>query len=155
MKIEETNNHMYFEDVACMATRSTDDTVHFEDVVKEEKWREVMNKEIIEKNNTWSLTHLPRGAKKVGVKWIYKTKHDEHGNVIKHKAYLVAKGYSQREGVDYTEVYAPVARLDTICTVITLTSNNMWNVYRLDVKSVFLQGTLNEDVYVEQPIGYE
>lgn len=129
----------------------------FDDAVKEEKWREAMNNEIqsIEKNNTWSLINLSKGAWKVGVKWIYKTKRDENGEVVKHKTRLVAKGYSQREGVDYTEVYAPVERLDTVRTIIALAASRRWNVYQLDVKSAFLHGNLKENVYVEQPKGYQ
>lgn len=83
---------MWLEDVAFMSTRDTDDPLYFKDVVQDENWKEAMNKEIssIQKNNTWSLNHLPK-AKKFAVKWLYKTKHDEHGEVIKHKARLVAK----------------------------------------------------------------
>jgi len=68
----------------------------------------------IERNNTLELTRLPEGGKKVGVKWIFKTKFKEDGEVDKHKAHLVAKGYTQQHGIDYTEVFALVARLDTI-----------------------------------------
>lgn len=136
------------EETTYMVTGDINDPLYFEDAVKEEKWKEAMDKEInsIEKNNTWSLTHLPKGAKRVGVKWIYKTKRDEHGDVIKHKARLVAKGYAQREGVDYTEVYAPVARLDTVRVIIALAASKKWNIYQLDVKSAFLHGNLNEKV---------
>ena len=72
----------------------------------------------IEKNQTWSLSTLPEGAKCIGVKWLYKTKLNKNGEVSKYEARLVAKGYSQEHGIDYTEVYAPVARMDTIRTII-------------------------------------
>lgn len=128
-----------------------EDPTLFEDAVREDKWRKAMDNEInsIEKNKTWVLTKLPAGAKKVGVKWIYKTKRDEHGEVVKHKARLVAKGYSQREGIDYSEVFAPVARLDTVRTIIALAAQKKWRIFQLDVKSAFLHGDLNEKVYVE------
>lgn len=81
-----------------------------------------MNEEInsIIKNETWVLKSLPQGAKSIGVKWIYKTKFNERGEINKYKARLVAKGYSQKHGIDYTEVYAPVARMDTIRTIINI-----------------------------------
>ncbi|GAA0143493.1 transmembrane signal receptor [Lithospermum erythrorhizon] len=108
----------------------------------------------IQKNNTWSLTELPRSSKSIGVKWIYKTKRDENGEIIKHKTRLVAKGYSQKEGIDYIEVFSPVARMDTIRMIISLAAHNGWKLYQLDVKSAFLQGDLNEEVYIDQPEGF-
>jgi hypothetical protein len=88
----------------------------YEEAVKSYNWKEAMDAKIqsIQRNETWSLTELPAGAKKIGVKWIYKTKLNEFGEVDKFKAWLVAKGYAQQHGVDYTEVFAPVARMDTI-----------------------------------------
>ena len=101
--------------------------------------------EAIERNDTWELTDLPTEAKKVGVKWIYKTKFNENGEVDKYKARLVAKGYTQEHEVDYTEVFAPVARLDTIRVVISLAALKEWTIYQLDVKSAFLHGELSEE----------
>jgi hypothetical protein len=97
---------------------SAEDPVTFEEAYKSMKWREAMDMEIgaINKNETWELTELPAGAKRIGVKWVFKTKFNERGDVDKHKARLVAKGYSQRQGIDYNEVFAPVARWDTIRT---------------------------------------
>ncbi|PRQ54239.1 putative RNA-directed DNA polymerase [Rosa chinensis] len=79
---------------------------------------------------------------------------NENGDVDKHKARLVAKGYSQRHGIDYNEVFAPVARWDTIRTILALASFKGWCVFQLDVKSAFLHGELNETVYIDQPQGY-
>ncbi|KAH9687063.1 hypothetical protein KPL70_014633 [Citrus sinensis] len=110
--------------------------------------------EAIEKNNTWELTTLLVGAKTIGVKWIFKTKLNENGDVEKYKARLVAKGYAQQYGIDYKEVFVPVARWDTIRMVIALAAQKGWNVYQLDVKSAFLHEELNEAVYVDQPQGY-
>ncbi|CAJ2658384.1 unnamed protein product [Trifolium pratense] len=96
-----------------------------------------------------------KGAKAIGVKWIFKTKFNENGKIEKYKARLVAKGYSQKHGVDYGEVYAPVARWDTIRTILCLAAYEKWPVLQLDVKSAFLHSELMEDVYVMQPLGYQ
>ncbi|RVW64797.1 Retrovirus-related Pol polyprotein from transposon TNT 1-94 [Vitis vinifera] len=132
------------------------DPIHFEDAVKSEKWKKAMDLELaaINKNGTWELTELPEGGKKIGVKWIYKTKFNENGEVDKYKARLVAKGYTQQHGVDYTKVFAPVARMETIRLVVALAAQRKWTIYQLDVKSAFLHGELNEEVFVEQPCGY-
>lgn len=133
------------------------DPIYFEDAVKHEHWRLAMESEIkeIERNDTWDLTDLPAGAKIIGLKWVYKTKLKENGELDKFKARLVAKGYVQQQGIDYTEVFAPVARMDTIRMIVALAAQRGWSLYQLDVKSAFLHGELKEDVYVEQPRGYE
>ncbi|RVW74620.1 Retrovirus-related Pol polyprotein from transposon RE2 [Vitis vinifera] len=84
----------------------------------------------------------------------YKTKLKENGEVDKHKARLVAKGYKQEVGVDYKEVFAPVARHDTIRLVIAMTTQNSWLIFQLDMKSAFLHGDLKEEVFIDQPPGY-
>jgi hypothetical protein len=127
------------------------DPVFFYEAVKDAKWKMVMEAEIdaIERNDTWKLTYLPTGAKKVRVKWVYKTKFNENGEIDKYKARLIAKGYTQEHGIDYTEVFAPVACMDTVCLVISLTAQKQWTIFQLDVKSTFLHGYLSEDVFVE------
>jgi hypothetical protein len=132
------------------------DPIHFDDAVKSEKWRTAMDVEMeaIKRNGMWELMELPAGGKKVGVKWVYKTKLNEHGAVDKYKARLVVKGYSQQYGVDYTEVFAPVARMETIRLVVALAAQRGWTIYQLDVKSAFLYGELNEEIFVDQPCGY-
>ena len=134
-----------------------EDPSSFEEAEQEEVWRRAMEAEItsIEENKTWELMELPEGATVIGVKWVFKTKLNERGEIEKFKARLVAKGYHQREGVDFHEVFAPVARWDTIRMLIALAAEKGWNVFQLDVKSAFLQGELNEAVYVEQPKGFE
>ncbi|KAH9726279.1 hypothetical protein KPL70_008204 [Citrus sinensis] len=95
-----------------------------------------MDEEIkaIVKNDTWELTTLPKGHKAIGVKWVYKTKRNAKGEIERHKARLVAKGYSQKAGIDYDE--------------------NKWKIFQMDVKSAFLNGFLEEEVYIEQQLGY-
>ena len=83
----------------------------------------------IEKNQTWKLIDLLAGAKTIGVKWIYKTKLNELGEVDKYKARFVAKGYSQQQGVDFTEIYAPVARMDTVRMIVALAAQRGWTIY--------------------------
>jgi hypothetical protein len=100
------------------------------------------------------LADLPKGQKTIGVKWVYKTKLNEKGEIDKFKARLVVKGYKQEHGVDYQEVFAPVARQDTIRLVVSLAAQNSWPIFQLDVKSAFLNGELLEQVYIEQPPGY-
>ena len=131
--------------------------VSFEEAVQNKKWKDAMNEEIksIEKNDTWKLVILPKGHKAIGVKWVYKIKRNAKGEIEKHKARLVAKGYSQKAGIDYDEVFAPVARLETIRLIISLAAQNKWKIHQMDVKSAFLNGVLEEEVYIQQPSGYE
>ena len=145
------------EELNVMMILTEGDPSTFEEVVKSNKWIDAMNNEIeaIERNNTWYLTSLPKGVNSIGVKWIFKTKLNENGEIDKCKARLVEKGYAQQYGIDYTEVYAPVARLDTIRIIIALAAQQDWSIFQLDVKSAFLHGDLSEEVYVQQPQGYE
>lgn len=94
------------------AIAAKEDSTTFEEAILCKNWREAMKVEMdaIHRNNTWTLIDLPAGLKVVGVKWIFKTKYNEAGQVDKYKARLVAKGYTQQYGVDFTEVYAPIAR---------------------------------------------
>ena len=92
------------------------DPLYFDEAIKEDKWIKAMDEEIdsIERNNTWELMDLPKGKKCIGVKWVYKTKFDAKGQIVKNKARLVVKGFSQQYGVNYNETFSPVARLDTV-----------------------------------------
>lgn len=139
-----------------MMMAAESDPITFDEATKHQIWREAMACEIesIEKNLIWELTTLPKGVIPIGVKWVYKTKLNENGEVEKYKAWLVAKGYAQSYGIDYIEVFAPVARLDTIHTILAMAAHSGWEVFQLDVKSAFLHGKLEEDVYVKQPGGY-
>ncbi|KAL9235087.1 hypothetical protein vseg_009883 [Gypsophila vaccaria] len=132
------------------------DPIWFEEALKSKHWRSAMLSEIesIEKNQTWELTVAPKGIKPIGVKWVFKTKLDENGDVHKYKARLVAKGYAQQYGINYTEVFAPVARLDTIRIILAVAAHFSWEIFQLDVKSAFLHGELKEEVYVQQPEGF-
>jgi hypothetical protein len=88
------------------------------------------------------------------LKWVYKLKWNAEGEIVNHKARLVAKGYVQRQGIDFEEVFAPVARLDTVRLILAMAANWGWEVHHLDIKTTFLNGELVEDVFVAQPHGY-
>jgi hypothetical protein len=130
---------------------SSDELTSFTEAKYNPSWRKAMMEEMdsIEENGTWSIIDLPPGPKPIGVKWVFKVKRDEHGAVSKHKARHVVMGYEQRHGTDYDEVLAPVAWLDSVLLLITLTAHEGWEVHHMDVKSVFLNGDLQEEVYIE------
>jgi hypothetical protein len=126
------------------------------EALQDASWSKAMEEEMgcIEENETWTLADLPPGHKPIGLKWVFKVKRDENGTVVKHKARLVAKGFVQREGVDFEEVFAPVARLDSVRLLLAVAAQERWEVHHLDVKSAFLNGELKEEVYVAQPPGF-
>ena len=126
--------------------------------VKEEKvWRDACEDEIIsiKKNKTWTLVELPVGCKAIGLKWVFKVKRNADGSISKYKARLVAKDYVQRYGVDFDEVFSPVARIETVHVIMALAASNGWEIHHLDVKTAFLHGDLIEEVYVSQPEGFK
>nr|GEV35873.1 copia protein [Tanacetum cinerariifolium] len=103
----------------------------------------------------WVLVDLPHGKRAIGTKWVFRNKNDERGIVIRNKARLVAQGHTQEEGINYEEVFAPVARIEAIRLFLAYTSFMGFMVYQMDVKSAFLYGTIEEEVYVCQPLGFE
>jgi hypothetical protein len=119
-------------------------------------WRRAMEEELrsIEENRTWTLTELPQGRRAIGLKWVFKVKKDEHGAVVRHKARLVVKGYAQRHGIDYDEVFAPVARMEAVRLLLALAAHEGWEVHHMDVKTAFLNGDLQEEVFVVQAPGF-
>jgi hypothetical protein len=106
------------------------------------------------KNSTWEQATLPAGHRAIGLKWVYKIKRDPAGNIVKHKARLVAKGYAHRQGIDFDEVFAPVARLEMVRLLLAVAAHRCWTFHHMDVKSAFLNGDLVEEVYVQQPAGF-
>ena len=102
----------------------------------------------IKKNKTWDLVDPPLGCR---LKWVYKVKRDELSAIVMHKACLIAQGFVQREGIDFEEVFAPVARMESVCLLLALAAAKDWRVHHLDVKSAFLNGELAEMVFVRQP----
>ena len=110
---------------------------------------------VINKNGTWELVDRPKNQKIIGVKWVFRIKYNSDGSVNKLKARLVVKGYSQEYGVDFSNTFAPMARHDTIRVLVALIVKMGWKIHYLDVKSTFLNGVLEEDIYVEQPEGFQ
>ena len=116
-----------------------------------------MNEELdqIEKNKTWELVSRQENKNVIGTKWVFRNKINENGQVISNKARLVCKGYAQVEGVDFEETFAPVARLEAIRMFLAFASHKKLKVYQTDVKSAFLNGNFEEEVYNEQPKGFK
>jgi hypothetical protein len=116
-----------------------------------------MNDELdrIEKNNTWDMVYRPEGKNIIGSKWIFKNKLNEKGQVVRNKERLVCKGYAQIEGLDFDETFAPVAILEAIKIFIAYAFHKRFKVYQMDVKSSFLNGDLDEEVYMENLEGFE
>jgi hypothetical protein len=133
------------------------DPVSYVEYAKEDVWIKAKDKEIdsIERNNTWDLVNLAEINKSVGIKWVYKTKLNAEVEVEKYKARLVAQVFSQQPGIDYNKTFAPVAIIDTVGMVLAIAAQNRWIMHQMDVKLVFLNGYLEEEVYVRQPPGYE
>ena len=133
-----------------------EEPTNYSKAATEHNWREAMRCEIeaVEKNKTWKLTELPPGQKAIGLKWVFKTKRDTSGKIIKYKARIVAKGYVQKQGRDFDENFAPVTRLETVRILLALAAKYGWEVHHLDVKSAFLNGEIAEEVYVVQPEGF-
>nr|GFA18214.1 retrovirus-related Pol polyprotein from transposon TNT 1-94 [Tanacetum cinerariifolium] len=102
----------------------------------------------------WRLVSRPEGKSVIKIKWIFKNKKDESSLVIRNKARLVAVGYSQQEGIDYDETFAPVARIEAIRLFLAYAAHKDFTVYQMDVKTTFLNEILKEEVYVGQPLGF-
>ena len=131
-----------------------DPTNFAEDLVNPD-WDAAMDEEYhsLMANDIWDIVPLPKGRKLVRCKWVY-TKYASYGSVEILKARLVAKGFSQVEWIDYNETFAPVAKMNSICLVLSLASLHNWEAHQMDVKSGFLHGDLYEEIYMEQPPGY-
>ncbi|GJS10709.1 putative ribonuclease H-like domain-containing protein [Tanacetum coccineum] len=125
--------------------------------LSDSSWVEAMQEELLQfkLQQVWILVDLPFGKRAIRTKWVFKNKKDERGIVIRNKARLVAQGHRQEEGIDYEEVFAPVARIEAIRLFLAYASFMGFLVYQMDVKSAFLYGTIEEEVYVTQPPGFK
>jgi hypothetical protein len=127
-----------------------------EDALRNPDWVVAMQKELnnFTRNEVWHLVPCPN-QNVVGTKWVFHNKQDDHGVVTRNKARLVAKGYSQVKGLDFDETYAPIARLESIRILFAYSTYHVFKLYQMDMKSAFLNGPIKEEVYVEQPPGFD
>ena len=109
----------------------------------------------IMKNDVWDVVPRPEGKSVVTPKRIYKIKHAADGSIEKYKAIFVARGFSQKEGINYEETFAPVARYTSIRSILALAIVTKWKMHQMDVKTAFLNSVVEEEVYVEQPLSFE
>ncbi|GJZ61657.1 putative ribonuclease H-like domain-containing protein [Tanacetum coccineum] len=150
------NNHKDFQHCLFSCFLSQIEPKKISEALQDESWVNAMQEELLQfkLQKVWILVDLPNGKRVIGTKWFYRNKKDERGVVVRNKARLVALGYRQEEGIDYDEVFAPVARIEAIRIFLAFASYMGFIVYQMDVKSAFLYGTIDEDVYVSQPLGF-
>uniref|UniRef100_A0AAV1VF38 Reverse transcriptase Ty1/copia-type domain-containing protein n=1 Tax=Peronospora matthiolae TaxID=2874970 RepID=A0AAV1VF38_9STRA len=120
------------------------------------KWKEACDSEMesLRKTKTWDLVPLPKGRKAIGNRWVFRVKENQAGEVERFKARLVAKGFFQKRGIDYDEIFAPVAKFTSIRILFSLAAKFSLSVHQMDVKTAFLNGLLDEDIYMVQPDGH-
>ena len=107
------------------------------------------------RNEVWFLVDPPQNCHPIGTKWVFKNKLGKDGSVVRNKAHLVAQGFCQKEGIDYDETFAPVARLEAIRILLAFAASRGFKLFQMDVKSAFPNGFIEEEVYVKQPLGFE
>ncbi|GJY15075.1 putative ribonuclease H-like domain-containing protein [Tanacetum coccineum] len=150
------NNHKDFQHYLFACFLSQNEPKKISEALEDESWVDAMQEELLQFKiqKVWILIDLPYGKKAIGTKWVYRNKKDERGVVVRNKARLVAQGHRQEEGIDYDEVFAPVARIEAIRIFLAFASYMGFIVYQMDVKSAFLYGKIDEEVYVSQPPGF-
>lgn len=124
--------------------------------MKHKHWRDAMSREFnsTTENQTWDLVEVTEKMNLVGCRWVFTIKYNSDGTIDRYKAWIVAKGYHQQQGVDYEDTFSPVIKSTTIRTVLCLAVNRDWPVRQIDVNTAFLQGHLNEEVFMAQPPGF-
>jgi hypothetical protein len=129
----------------------------FEEAIQKKEWANAMTKEYqsIIKNDVWEIVPRPNSKDVVSSRWLFKIKHAADGSIEKYKARFVARGFSQKEGIDYEETFTPIARYTSIITIIALAAKMKWKLHQMDIKTAFLNGVIEEEVYIEQPQGFE
>ncbi|GJW48182.1 putative reverse transcriptase domain-containing protein [Tanacetum coccineum] len=153
---QQRTNHKDYQNYLFSCFLSQDGPKKITQALDDESWVEAMQEELLQFKiqKVWTIFDLPSGKKAIGTKWVYRNKKDERGIVVRNKARLVAQGYKQEEGIDYNEVFAPVARIEAIRLFLAYASLMNFFVYQMDVKSAFIYGTIEDEVYVSQPLGF-
>ncbi|GJW79930.1 putative ribonuclease H-like domain-containing protein [Tanacetum coccineum] len=153
---QQRNNHTDFQHCLFACFLSQVEPRSVAQALEDPSWVDAMQAEMqqFKFQNVWILVDLPEGKYAIGTKWILKNKRDARGIVVRNKARLVAQGHRQEEGIDYDEVFAPVARIEAIRLFLAFASYMGFMVYQMDVKSAFLYGSIDEEVYVTQPKGF-
>jgi hypothetical protein len=130
---------------------------YFEESIQMKEWEDAMIEEYqsIIKNDVWEIVPRPKSKDVVSSKWLFKIKHVVDGSIEKYKERFVTRGFSQKEGIDYEEAFAPIVRCTSIKTIVALVANMKWKLHQMDVKTTFLKGVIKEEVYIEQPQGFE
>jgi hypothetical protein len=138
---------------ALMCNLLDEEPTCFEEAIQKKEWADAMIEEYqsIIKNDVWEIVPRPKSKDVVSSKWLFKIKHAADGSIEKYKARFVACGFSQKEGIDYEETFAPVARYTSIRTIIALATKMQWKLHQMDVKTAFLNGVIEEEVYIEKP----
>ncbi|GJX02365.1 putative ribonuclease H-like domain-containing protein [Tanacetum coccineum] len=155
--VQQRINHKDFQNCLFACFLSQEEPKKIIQALKDRSWIEAMQEELLQfkLQQVWTLVDLPNGKRAISTKWVYINKKDKRGIVIKNKERLVAQGYSQEKGIDYDEVFAIVARIEAIRLFLAYALFKDFVVYQMDVKSAFLYGNIEEEVYVCQPPGFE
>ena len=125
--------------------------------LEKSQWMKAMHEEMgsLQKNGTYQLVELPKGKRPLKCKWVFKLKKDGNGKLVRYKARLVVKGFEQKKGIDFNEIFSPFVKMTSIRTILSIAASLDLEVEQLDVKTAFLHGDLEEEIYMEQPEGFE
>ncbi|KAK8681104.1 hypothetical protein V6N13_053511 [Hibiscus sabdariffa] len=147
--LKNTCHHVAF--ISCIEPKN------IKEALNDDYWILAMQEELnqFDRSNVWTLVERPNDKSTIGTKWVFRNKLDDSGNIVRNKARLVAQGYAQEEGIDFDQTYAPVARMEAIRMLLAFACHHEFKLFQMDVKSAFLKGFINEEVYVEQPPGFK
>jgi hypothetical protein len=143
--------------MALMCNLLDEEPTCFEEAIQKKEWENAMIEEYqsIIKNDVWEIVPRQKSKDVVSSKWLFKIKHAADGSIEKYKERFVARGFSQKEGIEYEETFTPVARYTSMRTIIALAAKMKWKLHQMDVKTAFLNGVIEEEVYIKQPQGFE
>ncbi|RVW83189.1 Retrovirus-related Pol polyprotein from transposon TNT 1-94 [Vitis vinifera] len=146
-----------YANVAIVEDANAKEPETFAEAFQNPDWSKSMKEEIaaLKRNQTWELVPKPRDVEPISYKWVYKIKRRIDGSIERHKACLVARGFSQQYGLDYDETFSPVAKITTVRVLLALAANKDWDLWQMDVKNAFLHGELDREIYMNQPMGFQ